>query len=149
MNKVTLNNGVEMPQMGYGVYQVSPAEYERCVSDALKVGYRMIDKHRSRMPPSLERIPCFNHNPLPVHIRNDIIFLIIRMYLILYQDTFNAHLRQKLLHLPDVIIRESGFCPVPLPVPSPYRQQRHSSPDDAKASGRYTRYSVFAGILPD
>ena len=43
MNKVTLNNGVEMPQMGYGVYQVSPAECERCVSDALKVGYRMID----------------------------------------------------------------------------------------------------------
>lgn len=43
MNKVTLNNGVEMPQMGYGVYQVSPAECECCVSDALKVGYRMID----------------------------------------------------------------------------------------------------------
>lgn len=43
MNKVTLNNGVEMPQMGYGVYQISPAECERCVSDALKVGYRMID----------------------------------------------------------------------------------------------------------
>ena len=43
MNKVTLNNDVEMPQMGYGVYQVSPAECERCVSDALKVGYRMID----------------------------------------------------------------------------------------------------------
>lgn len=38
-----MNNGVEMPQMGYGVYQVSPAECERCVSDALKVGYRMID----------------------------------------------------------------------------------------------------------
>ena len=43
MNKVTLNNGVEMPQMGYGVYQVSPAECERCVADALSVGYRMID----------------------------------------------------------------------------------------------------------
>ena len=43
MNKVILNNGVEMPQMGYGVYQVSPAECEHCVSDALKVGYRMID----------------------------------------------------------------------------------------------------------
>ena len=43
MNTVTLNNGVEMPQMGYGVYQVSPAECERCVSDALGVGYRMID----------------------------------------------------------------------------------------------------------
>lgn len=43
MKTITLNNGVEMPQMGYGVYQVSPAECERCVIDALKVGYRMID----------------------------------------------------------------------------------------------------------
>ena len=43
MKTVTLNNGVEMPQIGYGVYQVSPAECERCVSDALSVGYRMID----------------------------------------------------------------------------------------------------------
>ena len=43
MNTVTLNNGVIMPQVGYGVYQVSPAECERCVSDALRVGYRMID----------------------------------------------------------------------------------------------------------
>ena len=43
MNTVRLNNGVEMPQMGYGVYQVSPAECERCVADALSVGYRMID----------------------------------------------------------------------------------------------------------
>lgn len=43
MNTVTLNNGVIMPQVGYGVYQVSPVECERCVSDALSVGYRMID----------------------------------------------------------------------------------------------------------
>ena len=43
MKTVKLNNGVEMPQMGYGVYQVSESECERCVSDALKVGYRMID----------------------------------------------------------------------------------------------------------
>lgn len=43
MNIIKLNNGVEMPQLGYGVYQVSPAECERCVSDALNVGYRMID----------------------------------------------------------------------------------------------------------
>lgn len=43
MNKLKLNNGVMMPQEGYGVYQVSPAEAERCVSDALKVGYRMVD----------------------------------------------------------------------------------------------------------
>lgn len=43
MEKIRLNNGVEMPQIGYGVYQVDPAECERCVADALKVGYRMID----------------------------------------------------------------------------------------------------------
>ncbi len=43
MNKITLRNGIEMPQIGYGVYQVDPAECERCVSDALKTGYRMID----------------------------------------------------------------------------------------------------------
>lgn len=43
MKTVTLNNGVKMPQVGYGVYQVSPAECERCVADALGAGYRMID----------------------------------------------------------------------------------------------------------
>lgn len=43
MKTVTLNNGVVMPQIGYGVYQVAPAECEKCVSDALSVGYRMID----------------------------------------------------------------------------------------------------------
>ena len=40
---ITLNNGVEMPLVGYGVFQVDPAECERCVSDALAVGYRSID----------------------------------------------------------------------------------------------------------
>lgn len=43
MKTITLNNGVVMPRIGYGVYQVSPAECERCVADALSVGYRMID----------------------------------------------------------------------------------------------------------
>ena len=43
MLTVTLNNGVKMPQVGYGVYQVDPKECERCVSDALSVGYRLID----------------------------------------------------------------------------------------------------------
>lgn len=43
MTYVTLNNGVKMPQVGYGVYQVEPAEAERCVLDAISVGYRMID----------------------------------------------------------------------------------------------------------
>lgn len=43
MTTVTLNNGVKMPQLGYGVYQVSPAECERCVLDAISSGYRLID----------------------------------------------------------------------------------------------------------
>ena len=43
METFRLSNGVEMPLLGYGVFQVSPEECERCVSDALSVGYRMID----------------------------------------------------------------------------------------------------------
>ncbi len=43
MEYVTLNNGVKMPVLGYGVYQVDPAECERCVLDAISVGYRSID----------------------------------------------------------------------------------------------------------
>ena len=43
MEYITLSNGVKMPQLGYGVYQVTKDECERCVLDALKVGYRHID----------------------------------------------------------------------------------------------------------
>ena len=43
MKEVVLNNGVKMPMLGYGVYQVTPQEAERCVADALSVGYRMVD----------------------------------------------------------------------------------------------------------
>lgn len=43
MQTVKLSNGIEMPILGYGVYQVTPEECERCVSDALSVGYRMVD----------------------------------------------------------------------------------------------------------
>lgn len=43
MQKLKLNNGIEMPIIGYGVFQVSPDECERCVTDALAAGYRMID----------------------------------------------------------------------------------------------------------
>ena len=47
MEYVTLRNGVKMPQLGYGVYQVSKEECERCVLDALKVGYRHLDTAQS------------------------------------------------------------------------------------------------------
>lgn len=47
MEYVTLSNGVKMPILGYGVYQVTKDECERCVLDALKVGYRAIDTAQS------------------------------------------------------------------------------------------------------
>ena len=43
MKTVKLNNGVKMPILGFGVYQVDPKETEQVVSDALEVGYRSID----------------------------------------------------------------------------------------------------------
>ena len=43
MEYVELNNGVKMPMLGYGVYQTPPEETERCVLDAVDVGYRSID----------------------------------------------------------------------------------------------------------
>ena len=43
METVKLNNDVEMPIVGYGVYQISPSDTKRCVLDALQVGYRHID----------------------------------------------------------------------------------------------------------
>ena len=43
MEYIKLLNGVQMPTLGYGVFLVSPNECERCVTDALNVGYRLID----------------------------------------------------------------------------------------------------------
>ncbi|WP_330688311.1 hypothetical protein [Blautia marasmi] len=44
MQYVTLNDGIQMPLMGYGVFQITDAlQCEQCVKDALEVGYRLID----------------------------------------------------------------------------------------------------------
>lgn len=48
MTYVTLNNGVEMPMLGYGVFQITDLEEcEQCVLDAIDVGYRLIDTAQS------------------------------------------------------------------------------------------------------
>lgn len=47
MEYVTLSNGIKMPILGYGVYQVTEDECERCVLDALKAGYRSLDTAQS------------------------------------------------------------------------------------------------------
>ncbi len=43
MKSVKLNNGIEMPMVGFGVFQVSDEETEKAVLEALKVGYRLLD----------------------------------------------------------------------------------------------------------
>ena len=43
MEYVTLNNGIKMPNLGYGVYQTAPEYTKRCVLDAIETGYRSID----------------------------------------------------------------------------------------------------------
>lgn len=47
MEYVTLSNGIKMPKNGYGVYQIAKEECERCIIDAIKVGYRLIDTAQS------------------------------------------------------------------------------------------------------
>ena len=43
MLTIQLNNGIDMPLLGYGLFQVPPQEAERCTTDALETGYRLID----------------------------------------------------------------------------------------------------------
>lgn len=60
MDYTTLSNGVKMPMLGYGVYQVTKEECERCVLDALAVGYRAIDTAQS----------YFNEEEVGNHLRH-------------------------------------------------------------------------------
>ena len=43
MENTTLNNGVKMPMLGFGVYQIAPEDTKRCVRDAISCGYRLLD----------------------------------------------------------------------------------------------------------
>lgn len=43
MQTIQLNNGIDMPILGYGLFQVPPQEAERCTREALETGYRLID----------------------------------------------------------------------------------------------------------
>ena len=47
MEYVTLSNGVKMPKLGFGVFQISKEDCERCVLEAIKIGYRHIDTAQS------------------------------------------------------------------------------------------------------
>ena len=43
MQTILLNNGIEMPLLGYGLFKVPPQDAERCTREAMEVGYRLID----------------------------------------------------------------------------------------------------------
>lgn len=43
MKKIKLNNGLEIPILGFGVFQIRDSECERAVDEALETGYRLID----------------------------------------------------------------------------------------------------------
>ena len=47
MDHVILNNGVKIPLLGFGVYQIPKEDCERCVLDAISIGYRLIDTAQS------------------------------------------------------------------------------------------------------
>ena len=49
MEYVKLNNGVDMPLLGFGVYQIAPEIGEQCVLDAIETGYRLIDTAASHL----------------------------------------------------------------------------------------------------
>lgn len=47
MQYITLNNGVKMPTLGYGTFQIPPQETQKCVETALELGYPLIDTAQS------------------------------------------------------------------------------------------------------
>lgn len=49
MEYTILNNGVKMPLLGYGVFQIPLEDTKRCVMDAISVGYRSIDTACTRL----------------------------------------------------------------------------------------------------
>ena len=55
MKTIKLNNGVEMPVLGYGVFLVNSEECERCALDAIEVGYRLIDTAQAYYNDGLSR----------------------------------------------------------------------------------------------
>ncbi|MBU3202413.1 aldo/keto reductase [Clostridium estertheticum] len=49
MNKININNGLEIPALGFGVFMLNPEECEKCVMEALSIGYRHIDTANAYM----------------------------------------------------------------------------------------------------
>ena len=107
---VKLSNGVEMPILGYGVFQVSPEECERCVSDALSVGYRMIDTAQAYA--NEEGVgAAIKKSGIP---REDI-FLVSKIWMTNYgyeaaKESINESLRKLQTDYLDLMLLHQPFC---------------------------------------
>ena len=105
---IKLSNGIEMPQVGYGVYQVTPEECERCVLDAIEVGYRMIDTAQAY------------HNEEQVGkaiaksgVKREDLFLVTKMWMSNYQkgqESIDESLRKLKTDYIDLMILHQPFC---------------------------------------
>ena len=110
MEYATLSNGIKMPMLGYGVYQIPEADTERCVLDAISCGYRSIDTAQAY------------HNEEGVGravadsgISRDEIFLVSKVWISNYgYDKAKASIEESLSRLRtdyiDLILLHQPFC---------------------------------------
>ena len=110
MQTIKLSNGVEMPQIGYGVYQITPEECERCVSDALNVGYRMIDTAQAYW--NEEGVGCAWKKS---GLRREVIFLVTKVWISNYGEgqtmkSIEESLRKLQTDYIDLMLLHQPFC---------------------------------------
>ena len=110
MEYLKLNNGVMMPQIGYGVYQIAPDVCERHVAEALNVGYRMIDTAQA-----YHNEDGVGRAVADCGISRDEIFLVTKVWISNYgYDKAKASIEESLSRLRtdyiDLILLHQPFC---------------------------------------
>lgn len=110
MEYLKLNNGVMMPQIGYGVYQIAPDMCERHVAEALSVGYRMIDTAQA-----YHNEDGVGRAVADCGISRDEIFLVTKVWISNYgYDKAKASIEESLSRLRtdyiDLILLHQPFC---------------------------------------
>ena len=110
MEYITLSNGVKMPQLGYGVYQVSPEDAEHCVSDALSVGYRMVDTAQA-----YANEECVGNAVKKSGIARDEVFIVSKIWISNYgyekaKASIDESLRKLQTEYIDLMLLHQPFC---------------------------------------
>lgn len=110
MDNIKLSNGIEMPQLGYGVYQVTPEECENCVMDAISVGYRMIDTAQAYH--NEEAVGCAWKKS---GVSRDQLFLVSKVWISNYGEgqtmkSINESLRKLQTDYIDLMLLHQPYC---------------------------------------